>query len=78
MLSKMHHESKILKSQWAEFADPFDASKLVGPRARAWHGQRLVDGGAYTSSTDVSGAKGIEKSYVSRILRLALLAPAIV
>jgi hypothetical protein len=32
----------------------------------------------YTSITEISEAKGIEKSYVSRILRLALLAPDII
>jgi hypothetical protein len=46
--------------------------------ARAWRWQKLLDDGAYTSVTEISEAKGISKSYVSRILRLALLAPDII
>ena len=37
-----------------------------------------VDGGVYSSVTEISEAEAIGKSYVSRILRLALLAPDIV
>jgi hypothetical protein len=32
----------------------------------------------YTSVTEISEAEGINKSYISRVLRLALLAPDIV
>ena len=38
----------------------------------------MLDEGVYTSVTEISEAERIGKSYVSRILRLALLAPAIV
>ena len=34
----------------------------------------MPDFGVYSSVTDISEAEGINKSYVSRILRLALLA----
>jgi hypothetical protein len=37
-----------------------------------------MDAGIYTSATEISEAEGINKSYVSRILRLTLLAPDIV
>jgi hypothetical protein len=51
---------------------------LVKALARAWRWQRLLDGGVYSSVTKIGDAKNISKSYVSRILRLALLAPGIV
>ena len=46
--------------------------------ARAWRWQRLLDGGVYASVSDIGNAENISKSYVSRILRLALLAPDII
>jgi hypothetical protein len=51
---------------------------LVKALARAWRWQRMLDLGVYTSVTEISEAEAIGKSYVSRILRLALLAPDIV
>ena len=38
----------------------------------------MLDDGVYASVSDISDAETISKSYVSRILRLALLAPDIV
>jgi len=38
----------------------------------------MLDEGVYTSVSEVGDAENISKSYVSRILRLALLAPDIV
>jgi hypothetical protein len=46
--------------------------------ARAWRWQRLVDRRVFGSVTEIAQAERISKSYVSRILRLALLAPDIV
>ena len=46
--------------------------------ARAWRWQKLLDKGVYGSVTEIAEAEKISKSYVSRILRLALLAPDIV
>ena len=51
---------------------------LVKALARAWRWQRLLDRGVYCSVTEIAEAERISKSYVSRILRLALLAPDIV
>jgi ParB-like chromosome segregation protein Spo0J len=51
---------------------------LVKALARAWRWQRLLDDGIYTTVSDIGDAENISKSYVSRILRLALLAPDIV
>ena len=51
---------------------------LVKALARAWRWQRMLDEGLYTSVSEIGAAENISKSYVSRILRLALLAPDIV
>jgi hypothetical protein len=45
--------------------------------ARAWRWQRMLDEGVYASVSDIAEAENISKSYVSRILRLSLLAPDI-
>jgi hypothetical protein len=51
---------------------------LVKALVRAWRWQRLLDDGVYASISEIGEAERINKSYVSRILRLALLAPDIV
>jgi hypothetical protein len=51
---------------------------LVKALARAWRWQRMLDEGVYTTISEIGDAENIPKSYVSRILRLALLAPDIV
>jgi hypothetical protein len=51
---------------------------LIKALARAWRWQRMLDEGVYTSVSDIGDTENISKSYVSRILRLALLAPDIV
>jgi hypothetical protein len=51
---------------------------LVKALGRAWRWQRLLDEGVYSSVIEISDAEGISKSYVSRILQLALLAPDVV
>jgi hypothetical protein len=51
---------------------------LVKPLARAWRWQKLLDEGVFTSVSEIGDAEKISTSYVSRILRLALLAPDMV
>jgi hypothetical protein len=51
---------------------------LVKALARAWRWQRMIDDGVYASVSEIGETENISKSYVSRILRLALLAPDIV
>jgi hypothetical protein len=51
---------------------------LVKALARAWRWQRMLDEGVYASVSEIGDEENISKSYVSRILRLALLAPDIV
>ena len=57
---------------------PQPDATLVKALARAWRWQRMLDAGVYSSVTEISEAEAINKSYVSRILRLALLAPDII
>jgi hypothetical protein len=65
-------------SEFAPPAKPQPDSTLLKALARAWRWQRMLDEGVYTSVSEIGDAENISKSYVSRILRLALLAPDIV
>ena len=65
-------------SELAPATKPHADGTLVKALARAWRWQKLLDDGVYASVTEISGAEGINKSYLSRILRLALLAPDII
>jgi hypothetical protein len=51
---------------------------LVQALARAWRWQRLLDGGRYATVAEIAQTEQISPSYVSRVLRLTLLAPEIV
>jgi hypothetical protein len=57
---------------------PHPDGTLVKALARAWRWQRMLDEGVYATVSEIAEAEHIGKSYVSRILRLALLAPDIV
>lgn len=48
---------------------------LVKGLARAWRWHKQLDRGVHGSVTQIAEVGKISKSYVSRILRLALLAP---
>jgi hypothetical protein len=65
-------------SEIAATTKPRPDGTLVKALARAWRWQRMLDGGFYASVSDIGDAENISKSYVSRILRLTLLAPDIV
>jgi hypothetical protein len=65
-------------SQIVPTSKPQPDGTLVKALARAWRWQRMLDEGVYTSVSEIGDAENMSKSYVSRILRLALLAPAIV
>jgi hypothetical protein len=65
-------------SEIAPATKPQPDGTLVKALARAWRWQKLLDSGVCTSVTEIAEAERIGKSYVSRILRLALLAPDIV
>ena len=51
---------------------------LVQALARARRWQKLLDRGVYSSVTEIAETEKVSKSYVSRIVRLALLAPDLV
>jgi hypothetical protein len=65
-------------SQIVPNSKPQPDSTLVKALARAWRWQRMLDDGVYASVSEIGDAENISKSYVSRILRLALLAPDII
>jgi hypothetical protein len=65
-------------SEVAPSTKPQPDGALLKALARAWRWQRMLDDGVYTSATEISEAESIGKSYVSRILRLALLAASVV
>jgi hypothetical protein len=65
-------------SELTPTSKPQPDGALLKALARAWRWQRMLDDGVYASVSDIGDAENISKSYVSRILRLALLAPDIV
>jgi hypothetical protein len=62
-------------SEIAPISKPQPDSTLLKALARAWRWQRMLDEGVYTTVSETGDAENISKSYISRILRLALLAP---
>jgi hypothetical protein len=80
-LGRQRGRKRILAPDGSELtpcAKPQPDGVLVKALARAWRWQKMLDRGAYSSVTEIAEAEKINKSYVSRILRLALLAPDIV
>ena len=53
-------------------------STLVKAIARAYRWQRMLEQGTYSSLRDLAAAEKISPTYISRLLRLTLLAPEIV
>jgi predicted nucleic acid-binding Zn ribbon protein len=51
---------------------------LVKAVVRAHRWRQMVEGGQYTSSAELAKAEKVNDSYLSRILRLTLLAPDII
>ena len=65
-------------SELCPSSKPQPDGTLIKALARAWRWQRMLDQGVYTTVSEIGDVENISKSYVSRILRLALLAPDIV
>jgi hypothetical protein len=65
-------------SELAPATKPQPDATLVKALARAWRWHRMLDEGVYNTVRELGDAENISKSYVSRILRLALLAPDMV
>lgn len=51
---------------------------LVKVLARAFRWKRMLDSGEFASVAELAGREGIAPSYMTRVLRLTLLAPDIV
>ena len=59
-------------------AAPHIDSTLVKAIARAFRWQKMLETGKYATIREIARAEKINPSYVSRVLRLTLLAPATV
>jgi len=59
-------------------AAPHIDTTLVKAIARAFRWQRMLETGKYATIREIARAERINPSYVSRVLRLTLLAPATV
>ena len=51
---------------------------MVKALARAFRWRKMLDTGVHATLEDLARAKGVHATYVSRVLRLTLLAPEIV
>jgi hypothetical protein len=51
---------------------------MVKALARAFRWRKMLDHGAHATLEDLAQAKGVHATYVSRVMRLTLLAPEIV
>jgi hypothetical protein len=65
-------------SELAPSSKPQPDGTLVKALARAWHWQLMLDDGVHASVSEIGETENISKSYISRILRLALVAPEII
>jgi hypothetical protein len=63
-------------AKWAR--RPRVDNAMVKALARAFRWRRMLDTGVHATIEDLARAKGVAPSYVSRVLRLTLLAPEIV
>jgi hypothetical protein len=59
-------------------ARPRTDSTLIKAMARAFRWKRMLDSGAFTSITEIAAQENLSSTYISRVLRLSLLAPDIV
>ena len=70
---------KLVTPDGAEWAPrPRVDNAMVKALARAFSWRRMLDEGAYGTLEDLARAEGVAPSYLSRVLRLTLLAPEIV
>jgi hypothetical protein len=69
----------VVTPDGAEWAPrPRVDNAMVKALARAFRWRKMLDTGVYSTIEDLAKSKGIGKTYVSRVLRLTLLAPEIV
>jgi hypothetical protein len=65
-------------SELAPSSKPQSGGTLIKALVRAWRWQRMLDEGRFASVRELSEAERVSLSYISRILRLTMLAPEIV
>ena len=58
--------------------DSLEIDPLARNLARAYRWQALIDSGTYSNTVELADAIGKDPAYVSRLIRLTLLAPEIV
>jgi hypothetical protein len=69
----------VVTPDGAEWAPrPRVDNAMVKALARAFRWRRMLDEGVYATLEDLARAKGVNATYVSRILRLTSLAPEMV
>ena len=69
----------VVTPDGAEWAPrPRVDNAMVKALARAFRWRKMLDEGVHATLDDLARAKGVSATYVSRILRLTLLAPEIV
>lgn len=69
----------VVSPDGAEWAPrPHVDNAMVKALARAFRWRKMLDAGVYLTMEDLARAKGVASSYVSRVLRLTLLAPNVV
>ena len=69
----------VVTPDGAEWAPrPRVDNAMVKALARAFRWRKMLDEGVHATLEDLARAKGVAPSYVSRVLRLTLLAPEIV
>ena len=69
----------VVTPDGAEWAPrPRVDNAMVKALARAFRWRKMLDTGVHATLEDLARAKGVHATYVSRILRLTLLAPDIV
>jgi hypothetical protein len=74
---KREAEQNWGRRRWAPPRSRVD-SALVKAIARAYRWRGMLEQGAHASITELAAAEKINQSYVCRVLRLTLLAPALV
>ena len=59
-------------------ATPAPNNVLAAMLAKAWQWQEQLESGEFSTFDELGRAKGVDRTYVSRVLRLASLSPEIV
>jgi hypothetical protein len=71
--------NRVVTPDGAEWAPrPRVDNAMVKALARAFRWRRMLDEGVHATLEDLACAKGVHATYVSRVLRMTLLAPEIV